>query len=242
VITFPSPSSSLTTNPKPVPAWTLIGGGVVTTSWFVTSKAGEVPDVSPLLVAAILSQLARFGLARPQLTVNASEITGVVTLLVLLLAPFIYAAFKAVEWRWWLSGIRFGDVRFEATLSRGALIGLYWKVIGWLVLISVAFGGYLYLCMQLVVRATEMPMDRFLASGGLQGNILVLVLVGIGYLPFVLLFNVVMRVYLMRDVWVRLVGSTQVHGLAAVANVSVRGDLASAIGEGFADGLDVVGF
>src|SRR3954451_16300333 len=27
------------------------------------------------------------------------------------LAPFIYGAFKAIEWRWWLSGIRFGDVR-----------------------------------------------------------------------------------------------------------------------------------
>src|SRR3954447_11261863 len=26
------------------------------------------------------------------------------------LAPFVYAAFKAVQWRWWLSGIRFGGV------------------------------------------------------------------------------------------------------------------------------------
>ena len=34
--------------------------------------------------------------------------------LVVLLAPFIYGAFKAVEWRWWLSGIRFGRVRLYA--------------------------------------------------------------------------------------------------------------------------------
>src|SRR6202158_6092064 len=46
------------------------------------------------------------------------------------LAPFVYGAFKAVEWRWWLSGLRFGDVRVESTMRRGALIGLYWKVIG----------------------------------------------------------------------------------------------------------------
>ena len=31
--------------------------------------------------------------------------------------PFIYGAFKAIEWRWWISGIRFGDVSFESTLS-----------------------------------------------------------------------------------------------------------------------------
>jgi len=160
----------------------------------------------------------------------------------MVLAPFILAAFKAVEWRWWLSGLRFGDVRFDSTLSRGALIGLYWKVIGWLVLIVAVFSGYIFLCLVVAARAREMPLQHFLASGGQQGNALFMVLVGIGYLAFILLFNIVMRVYLMRDVWVRLVGSTQVHGLATLADVSVRGELASAIGEGLADGLDVVGF
>src|SRR5712691_4799945 len=28
--------------------------------------------------------------------------------------PFLYAAFKAAEWRWWVSGIRLGDVSFES--------------------------------------------------------------------------------------------------------------------------------
>ena len=52
-------------------------------------------------------------------------------LLLLLPAPFLYGMFKAVEWRWWVSGVRFGDVYFESALSRTALIGLYWKVVGW---------------------------------------------------------------------------------------------------------------
>jgi hypothetical protein len=69
-----------------------------------------------------------------------------------------------------------------------------------------------------------------------------LVLAGVGYLAFVLALNVVMRVYLQRDVWARVLGSATVHHIEAVANVSARGDLASALGEGFADGLDVVGF
>jgi hypothetical protein len=36
--------------------------------------------------------------------------------------------------------------------------------------------------------------------------------------------------------------TTQLHGIEAAANVAARGDPASALGEGFADGLDVAGF
>lgn len=182
------------------------------------------------------------GIVLPPLARNASQIMGAVTLLMMVLAPFIYAAFKAVEWRWWMSGIRFGEVRFESTLPRGALVSLYWKVVGWLLLIVAVFVGYLMLCAALIARVSEASMAQVFASGHLQGSIPMLVLAGIGYLAFILLFNAVMRVYLMRDVWARLVGSTQVHGLGALATVSVRGELASAVGEGLADGLDVVGF
>jgi uncharacterized membrane protein YjgN (DUF898 family) len=197
---------------------------------------------SVALPAAAVGVTSTYAPARLPLAKLATVGNPILILAFLVGAPILYAVFKALEWRWWFSGIRFGDVRFESTLSRGALIGLYWKVIGWLVLIGSVFGGYMFLCMWLAARARQMPMEQLLASNGLQGNILFLVLAGIGYLAFILLFNVVMRVYLMRDVWVRLVSSTQVDGLGALANVSVRGELASAVGEGLADGLDVVGF
>src|SRR6476469_2218634 len=66
------------------------------------------------------------------------------------LAPFVYGAFKAVEWRWWLSGIRFGGVRVESTMRRSELIGLYWKVIGWIVVLGLVFSVYLGLAAVLV--------------------------------------------------------------------------------------------
>jgi len=198
--------------------------------------------VAPLVAGTILPLLGRFSRALSPVSGNASQVMGLVVILMLLLAPYIYAVFKAVEWRWWMSGIRFGEVRLESTLPRGALAGLYWKVFGWLLLITAVFVGYLWACVALMARLNDVSMAQVFASGQLQGSIPMLVLTGIGYLTFILLFNVVMRVYLMRDVWAKLVGSTAVHGLDAAANVSVRGDLASAVGEGFADGLDVVGF
>ena len=40
----------------------------------------------------------------------------------------------------------------------------------------------------------------------------------------------------------RVLQSVRVYGLAAAADVETKGELASALGEGFADGLDIAGF
>jgi hypothetical protein len=73
-------------------------------------------------------------------------------------------------------------------------------------------------------------------------SIPLLVFAGVGYLAFALAFNVVIRVYLTHDLWVRVLGSVNIIGLETAAEVSARGEMANALGEGFADGLDVGGF
>src|SRR5205085_2539488 len=57
-------------------------------------------------------------------TIALYLIFGIVT-------PFVYAGFKAIQWRWWISGIRFGEVSFSSTIRARNLFGLYWKVAGW---------------------------------------------------------------------------------------------------------------
>jgi uncharacterized membrane protein YjgN (DUF898 family) len=169
-----------------------------------------------------------------------------ISLYLLPMAPFVYAAFKAVEWRWWLSGIRIGGVRLESTMGRGALIGLYWKVIGWIVLLFVAFAAYLALCAFLLASMSGVPLAAYFKQAATSHSPLALLpfigLAVLGYLALALAINVVMRIYLLRDLWARVVSSTSVHGIEALANVSARGELANALGEGFADGLDVAGF
>ena len=86
------------------------------------------------------------------------------------------------------------------------------------------------------------PFAEFFKSQEFMKSIPLLVLAGIGYLVFALAINVVIRVYLMRDLWVRVLESINIRGIEAAANVAARGDLANALGEGFADGLDVAGF
>jgi uncharacterized membrane protein YjgN (DUF898 family) len=165
-----------------------------------------------------------------------------IALYVFPLAPFVYAAFKAVEWRWWLSGIRFGGVRLESTMRRGALIGLYWKAIGWIILLALVFAAYLAGAAALVGSMSGAPLKQFFVPLVFLKSVPLLVLAGAGYLVFALSINVVMRVYLLRDLWVRVLATTTIHNIQAAANVTARGELANALGEGFADGLDVAGF
>ena len=157
--------------------------------------------------------------------------------------PFVYAYFKAIEWRWWLSGIRVGDVRLESKLPRDALVGLYWQVIGWYFLASFAIGIYFAICGAIIAAF----QGGFHAAAGaappdLAKNIPFIIMAAIGYLGLILSLNVILRVYLLRDVWARVLQSVQVHNIGAAANVTAKGKLASALGEGFADGLDIAGF
>ena len=75
-----------------------------------------------------------------------------------------------------------------------------------------------------------------------MGNPFVLIGMGFGYLIAALAFNVVFRIYLVRDIWAKIAATSVVHNIAAADNVAVMGDAANAIGEGFADSLDIGGF
>jgi uncharacterized membrane protein YjgN (DUF898 family) len=193
----------------------------------------------PLLVAVFSNPLL---LLLPGLPPGTRFVLGLLVPLWILALPFIYGSFKAMEWRWWISGIRFGDVRFESDLPSGAVIGIYWKVIGWFLLIVSLFGLYIYLSLHLVASMNQTTVAALFLPGRLQPNVSLIVLMAIGYLAFILALNIVMRIYLLRDLWARVVGSTTAIDLEAAANVAAQGELANALGEGFADGLDVAGF
>jgi uncharacterized membrane protein YjgN (DUF898 family) len=163
-------------------------------------------------------------------------------MLLLIPAPFIYGAFKAIEWKWWVEGLRFGDVRFRSTLPTAGLMGLYWKAIGWCTLAFVGFSIYLSAALLLYWQLSGQEMDKLFAGGRILQTIPIIVIYVIGYLALVLAINIVIRLYLVRDIWQRVVASIVVNRLGAAADVAAKGELASALGEGIADGLDVAGF
>jgi uncharacterized membrane protein YjgN (DUF898 family) len=156
--------------------------------------------------------------------------------------PFLYAAYKAVEWRWWISGIRIGEVRFESDLPAGALIGLYWKLIGWIMLFVVVLLIWMAIVGGIVYAVSGVPIAKGQEIARLMQQLPVLIALGFGYVVEALVIGLLVRIYLIRDLWARVAASTTVHNLAAAENVAAMGTLTSALGEGFADSLDVAGF
>ena len=193
--------------------------------WLVT--------LSPFILGLVLG-VANAGHKAPV----AAGVVGLVFFCWMIALPFIYGAFKAIEWRWWISGLRFGEVSFESDLPSNALYGLYWKVIGWFLLIDIAFTVYIAACAGLIVGFGDMA--HFAART--QGNLAFSAAVIVGYLGIIIAVNVMLRIYLLRDVWARAASSATVYRLEAADNVAAKGDLASALGEGLAGSLDIVGF
>lgn len=156
--------------------------------------------------------------------------------------PFLYAMYKAIEWRWWVSGMRFGAVRFENDLDIGDLMGVYWKLIGWMCLFGVIMSVWFGAVAGIGLATIGAELDGEAKFAAVMGHPAVLIGMGFGYLIAALGFNVVFRLYLVRDVWAKVADTSVVYNIAAADNVAVLGDAANAIGEGFADSLDIGGF
>jgi uncharacterized membrane protein YjgN (DUF898 family) len=188
-----------------------------------------------------------FAVATPVLTGLADPalggiIGGIIVFVVMIGFLFIYPIYKAIEWRWWASGIRFGDVRFESKLSAGGLLGLYLKVVGWsvlLLLILSAWFGAVFGSAFVGGGASMSSPEEMIAA---MQNVPLLVTAAVGYILVALALTAIIRIYLMRDLWARIATSTTVYNLSAADNVIAKGQAAGALGEGLADSLDVGGF
>lgn len=140
-------------------------------------------------------------------------------------AVFIYARYKALQWKWWLEGVCIGDVRATSTLERHALTGNYWT-----------FTGLLFAS---VVAALTVAL-----AIGLMPKIPGIILGVMIYLALIVQYSILWRTYFVQRAWRIVVNSLTIHNLHSAQEVAMRLDASppTALGEGFADSLDVVGF
>jgi uncharacterized membrane protein YjgN (DUF898 family) len=144
------------------------------------------------------------------------------------LALCVYAWFKAVQWKWWIEGVRIGGAHVTSDLRKGALMGNYWTYAGLSFLVAIVAGLAFAVIVGMVAAAKQTVL---LALGAIV------------YVAMLVVMMAIWRIYFIHRVWRIVVGSLALRDIASLANVAMRPDAqASAIGEGFADSLDVAGF
>ena len=156
---------------------------------------------------------------------------------VVVFSVFLYGAYKVVLWRWWLEGVRIGEIGATSDLKTWAYIGNYWKFIGWTVLVMIIGGLLVGLAISLLSHFAGLNVEpargaapRLFGDDGLL----------VSRLPS--FARALYRIYLIQRVWKLVVRSLTLHGLEAAQDVRAREGTADAVGEGLMDSLDVVGF
>ena len=235
------------------------GGGLFKRVWWIWLLA-----VGPLVVlagaftalldssgngfrAALAASGALNGARAPDDSFNVfatglSSLAGLALIVVWFLA---YPLFRASEWQWWASGMRFGGLSVSSNIRRRSVLWLYIKTMLMSGLVLTGIGMALAFVGSILVFILHLNSGAFLrfGGGGLQfSSYLGLAGIVFAYLTLVLAALVVQRFYLQHEMWRLISASLTIMGLSAAANVAARGEAANAIGEGLADGLDVAGF
>jgi uncharacterized membrane protein YjgN (DUF898 family) len=174
--------------------------------------------------------------------------TAVIAVALAITSLFVLPIFIAIEFRWWLEGIRIGPIAATSDLSVGAILKVFFKTVFLSVLYAVV-GGFV---VAIIVGVASLAIMT--SFGGSFENatpaptpsigltILGAVAGGLVYLAFLLGFDLIRRLYFDRGLWVTAVTSVTVSNLHVVDEVvAAGGDAPSGVGEGLLDALDFGG-
>jgi uncharacterized membrane protein YjgN (DUF898 family) len=158
-------------------------------------------------------------------------------ILLLLAIPITLPMFLAIQARWQAEGVRFGSVGIVSTLSHGAFVGTFVK----LVLANIAlFVGFMAFTTALAypVVGDLQAFDETGLTSQLSAFFVVAVL---AYLAVIIGFGILQRYFMGRGLWAILAGSLSVTNLSTLDRVVAAGNPVSGLGEGLADAFDLGG-
>ena len=146
----------------------------------------------------------------------------------------LYPVFQAMVLRWWVSGLRFGDVAVSSRLRTSQVFAVYARFVGYAALFSLVAAILLTAC-GLAVAKIAGDLDT------IRDEIVTTVL-GLGaYVAIALGYSAIYQGTVKLGLWRCVIESLDVSNVAALERVAAAGEPASPIGEGLADALNVGG-
>jgi uncharacterized membrane protein YjgN (DUF898 family) len=158
-------------------------------------------------------------------------IAGITTSLIAL--PLLYPVFQAVKLRWWISGLRFGEVTVTSRLRVGQVYRVYLRLLLYLFLLSLLasiMGGLTVFAVVGIVRLAQNATLTQVVTGVISLVLYVVVMIG---------SSTIYQVIVTAGLWRLGVDTAALTGEAALDGVRATGSPSSALGEGLADALGV---
>lgn len=165
----------------------------------------------------------------------AGATTASVTILWTLLSiAVLFPIFQAMLWRWWASGLRFGDLAVTSRLRTGQVIAVYGRFLGLALLFTIAgivVGIVGLLVVGAIVKGSDSLWSEIFATAAAIGF----------YVAMMLGYSTIYQSTVKLGLWRCIVDTLDVANLAVVEHVSAAGKASSPVGEGLADALNVGG-
>jgi uncharacterized membrane protein YjgN (DUF898 family) len=152
-----------------------------------------------------------------------------------LAAILLYPVFQAIVYRWWLSGLRFGDVTVTSRLRIGQVYLIYLRYIGifWLFTIGASIGvGILAAVFFALLKAFHIAGNQIPGHDVIGAGIGVL-----SYAAFALAVSVMHQVLISFALWRAAAQSAEISNAPTLDTVEAKAGFSSALGEGLVDAL-----
>jgi uncharacterized membrane protein YjgN (DUF898 family) len=149
------------------------------------------------------------------------------------LAALLYPAFQAMILRWWSAGLRFGEIEIGSSLRTLQVYGAYVRFLWYALLFCIVLAVLAFPALALI--------GLFGGDDNAAGEIAATAVLLVGYVVAALGFSTVYRATVLLSLWQLGMESLQLSGLSALDRVKASGRPSSALGEGFADALNVGG-
>jgi uncharacterized membrane protein YjgN (DUF898 family) len=159
---------------------------------------------------------------------------GLATLWLLLSFALLYPIFQAIVLRWWVSGLRFGEVTVTSRLRTAQVLGVYARFLVYAFLFTLAAGAVVIPGALLLPKLTD-------GLAPVYEELVTTIVTLITYVVIALGYSTIYQAAFKLGLWRCVVESLDVSNLAALEHVSAAGQPASPVGEGLADALSVGG-
>ena len=147
----------------------------------------------------------------------------------------LYPAFQAMVLRWWISGLRFGELTVTSRLATRTVYAIYLRFM-WISLAA----GVVFVVGSGIAFAIIAGLELWLGKGALTELLTTAILVG-SYVIVALAYSTIYQATVRLRLWKHGFESIELTRLEVLDRVSAAGAPGSAVGEGLADALNLGG-